>query len=185
MIGQLIELRPRCFGRSEGWYWMVPCVGTREELLRDDQGDEGHHLEVGREGAELVEDVRVAERSGLEDGEPGGKAGLLQGIGLAAGPLRRCVHGDDLVAAGEQRLEHRLAERLLPVHHDAHPALPASANTGDAIGVGGGRRGEMSAGPGSGAAAGRAPDAIEDAAGASRTLRPNGGPSVPTAGPPS
>ena len=28
MTGQLIALRPRCRGRSDGWYWMVPCVGT-------------------------------------------------------------------------------------------------------------------------------------------------------------
>ena len=24
MIGQLIELGPRCFGKSDGWYWIVP-----------------------------------------------------------------------------------------------------------------------------------------------------------------
>ena len=28
MIGQLMELGPLCMGRREGWYWMVPSVGT-------------------------------------------------------------------------------------------------------------------------------------------------------------
>lgn len=28
MIGQLIELGPRCLGNSEGWYWMVPSFGA-------------------------------------------------------------------------------------------------------------------------------------------------------------
>jgi hypothetical protein len=28
MIGQLIELGPRCLGSSEGWYWMVPSLGA-------------------------------------------------------------------------------------------------------------------------------------------------------------
>ena len=28
MIGQLIELGPRCFGSNEGWYWMVPRLGA-------------------------------------------------------------------------------------------------------------------------------------------------------------
>ena len=27
MIGQLIELGPRYFGSSDGWYWIVPCFG--------------------------------------------------------------------------------------------------------------------------------------------------------------
>src|SRR2546430_16645684 len=27
MIGQLIELGPRYFGKSDGWYWIVPFFG--------------------------------------------------------------------------------------------------------------------------------------------------------------
>jgi len=39
MMGQLMELLPRCRGRSDGWYWIV----------RDDVGDEGHDIKVGLE----------------------------------------------------------------------------------------------------------------------------------------
>ena len=28
MIGQLMELGPRCLGNNDGWYWMVPLVGA-------------------------------------------------------------------------------------------------------------------------------------------------------------
>ena len=43
---------------------------------------------------------------------------------MAPGFLRRDVDGDDLLAALEQRLEHRLAERLLAVNHDTHLIPP-------------------------------------------------------------
>ena len=34
MTGQLMELPPRCRGSREGWYWMEPCAGNVQHLLR-------------------------------------------------------------------------------------------------------------------------------------------------------
>jgi hypothetical protein len=56
----------------------------------------------------------------------GRERGLLQRIGLGALLLRRDIDGDHVLAALEQRLQHRLAERLLAVHHDAHFFLDLS-----------------------------------------------------------
>ena len=121
MIGQLMALRPRCRGSSDGWYWMVPCVGTARNSGRHDQRDEGHHLEVGRERAELLHHRRVAERRRADERQPGGRGRLRERV--LPLPRGRGVDGDDLVAAAEQRLEHGLAEGLLAVNHDAHRSL--------------------------------------------------------------
>src|SRR5205823_266536 len=50
----------------------------------------------------------------------GGERRFLERIDLLARLLGRRINGDHLVAAFAQRLEHRLAERLLAVHHDPH-----------------------------------------------------------------
>ncbi len=47
MIGQLIELGPRYFGSSDGWYWIVPCFGMLDEFLRRELQHEGHDADVG------------------------------------------------------------------------------------------------------------------------------------------
>src|SRR6266849_6776094 len=46
--------------------------------------------------------------------------GFLERIGLRAFLLRRDIDGNHVLAALEQRLQHRLAERLLAVHHNTH-----------------------------------------------------------------
>ena len=51
-----------------------------EELRRDDERDEGHDLEVRREGAERLHDGRVAERSRADQREPGRFGGLRQRV---------------------------------------------------------------------------------------------------------
>ena len=125
MTGQLIALRPRCRGRSEGWYWIVPCVGHGQEPRRDDQRDEGHHLEVGRETRGTAPATAGSRNdAGRTQRQPGGQRGLRQRVLPRA--LRRGVHRHHVVAPLEQRLEHGLAEGLLAVHHDPHASLLAS-----------------------------------------------------------
>ena len=91
-----MALRPRCLGSSDGWYWIVPCVGHGEELRRDDQRDERHDLEVRREGAERLHHRRVAERSRADQREPGREGGLRQRVRPRA--LRRGVDRHHVVA---------------------------------------------------------------------------------------
>ena len=54
-----------------------------------------------------------------------GERRLLQRVDLLAFLLGRRIDGDDVLAALDQRLEHRLAEGLLAVNHDPHRQLPA------------------------------------------------------------
>ena len=61
---------------------------------------------------------------GLIDRQLGGERGFLQRIGLGARFLRRDIDGDHVLAALEQRFQHRLAEGLLAVDHDTHSTLP-------------------------------------------------------------
>ena len=56
----------------------------------------------------------------LIDRQVGRERGFLQRIGLRARLLRRDIDGDDILAALEQRFQHRLAERLLAVDDDTH-----------------------------------------------------------------
>ena len=95
--------------------------GHGEELLRDDQRDERHDLEVRRERAEPLDHRGIAERRRADERQPGGGRGFGQRIGPLA--FRRGVHRHDIVAALEQGLEHGLAEGLLAVHHDPHAYL--------------------------------------------------------------
>ena len=74
----------------------------------------------GFSALELLPHLRLAVGRGLVDRQPGGERGLLQRIGLLARLLRRHIDADDVLAALEQRLEHRLAEGLLAVNDDAH-----------------------------------------------------------------
>ncbi len=46
MIGQLIDEGPRNFGRSDGWYWIVPFFGILDELLRRKLQHERHDADV-------------------------------------------------------------------------------------------------------------------------------------------
>ena len=60
MIGQLIDDGPRYFGSSDGWYWIVPCFGMFDELLRRELQHERHDAEVGVERLQRL--VRVLGR---------------------------------------------------------------------------------------------------------------------------
>src|SRR5262245_48196322 len=91
-----------------------------EKFLRHEQRDEGHHLQVRLERLELLPYLRPAVGRRLIDWEFGCERCLLERIGLRALLLRRHVDRDYVVAALAQRLQHRLAERLLAVHHDTH-----------------------------------------------------------------
>ena len=85
-----------------------------------EQGHEGHHLQVRLEGAELLPHLRLAVGGRLIDRQLRGERRFLERIGLRAFLLRRHIDGDDVIAALEQRFEHRLAEGLLAVNHDTH-----------------------------------------------------------------
>ncbi len=50
----------------------------------------------------------------------GGERRLFERIGLGTFLLRRDIDGDDVLAALDQRFEHRLAERLLAVNDNTH-----------------------------------------------------------------
>ena len=46
MIGQLMELGPRWWGSSDGWYWIVPRRGRLQHFLRHEQRHVSHHAQV-------------------------------------------------------------------------------------------------------------------------------------------
>src|SRR5688500_13904552 len=91
-----------------------------EEVLRHEQRDERHHLQVGLERAELLPHLGLLVGLGLIDRQVRRHRGFEQRIRLRAGFGRRDVHRDDILAALQQRFEHRFAERLLAVDHDTH-----------------------------------------------------------------
>ena len=79
----------------------------------------------------------MTQRSGLKDfisssasgvfqlfgwctGRPFSLANSLSGSSARPGLVRRAEHGDDVLPALEQLLEHGLAEGLLSMHDDAH-----------------------------------------------------------------
>src|SRR5262245_49930537 len=94
-----------------------------EELLRHEQRDEGHHLQVRLERLELRPLFRFAVGSGLIDRKLRRERRLLERIGFCPLLLRRHIDGDDVLAALAQHLQYRLAERLLAVHHDTHSTV--------------------------------------------------------------
>jgi hypothetical protein len=91
-----------------------------EKILGHEQRDEGHHLQIRLQGAELLPHLGLAIRRGLKERQPRGLCGFLQRIRLLARLLGRDVHTDDVLAALEQRIQHRFAKRLLAVDDDAH-----------------------------------------------------------------
>jgi hypothetical protein len=91
-----------------------------EKLLRNEQRDEGHDLQIGLERLELRPHLGLAVGRRLINRQLGRERRLLQRVGLGAFFLRRNIDGDHVVAALEQRLQDGLAERLLAVHHDTH-----------------------------------------------------------------
>src|SRR5262249_50186399 len=139
MIGQLIALGPRYFGSSEGWYWIEPLVG----ILRNSSGKNSVTKAITcRSGLSALNSghharLRLAVGGGLVDRKLRRERRLLERFGLRALFLGRHVDCDDVLAALAQRLQHRLAERLLAVHHDTHStsSLPSSRPSEAAAGI--------------------------------------------------
>src|SRR5262245_28436115 len=97
--------------------------GEIENLFGHDEGDVGHDAQIGLELRELLPHLGlVAKGPRLINGKIPGEGGLLQGIDATAplGRLGGTVDGDHVLFALQQGLQHALAERLLPVHHDTH-----------------------------------------------------------------
>ena len=116
--------RPAISGQQRGMILDRAVRRDVEELLRHEQGDEGHHLQVGLERLELLPHFRLAVGGGLVNRQLGGERRFLQRVGFLARLLRRHIDGDHFIAAFEQRLEHRLAEGLLAVDDDPHWLFP-------------------------------------------------------------
>ena len=125
-LGLALDDRPvdragAAIGRQQRGVILDRAVGRDvEEVLRHEQRDEGHHLQVGLERAELLPHLRLAVGGGLIDRKLGGERRFLQRIGLGAFLLGRDIDGDHVLAALDQRFEHGLAEGLLAVNHDTH-----------------------------------------------------------------
>ena len=121
MIGQLIEDGPRYFGSSDGWYWIVPCLGMLHELLRRELQHVGHDADVGVE----VLHRRRAPPGSRSDGNwktfsPFSSAATVMGSAFAPSFSGAHEHAGDRVAAREKCFEHRLAEVLLTDDGDSH-----------------------------------------------------------------
>ena len=96
MIGQLMA-DGAAIGRQQRGMILDRAVGRDvEEVLRHEQRDEGHHLQVGLERLELLPDLRVLVGRRLIDRQLGGERRFLQRIGLGAFLLRRDIDRDHL-----------------------------------------------------------------------------------------
>ena len=81
--GQLIALRPRCLGSRDGWYWIVPCVGTER--------NSGETMSVTkamtwRSGAKARSDSTTSgsrNEAGRTSGSPAAWAAAASGSGRA------------------------------------------------------------------------------------------------------
>ena len=98
MIAQLIALGPRWRGSSDGWYWIVPCVGAFSTALGDHEDHERHDHEVGLEPGELGGRVVGLERLGLAQLEARLARGLGERVGRPALLVGRAVDRDDVLA---------------------------------------------------------------------------------------
>jgi hypothetical protein len=92
----------------------------RERLFGHQQQHVSHDAEFGVQALHLLPNTRVLEGRGLEEGEILGEREFLERIQLRARLVGRAVDADDLLAAIEQRFEHRMAEGLLAVEQDTH-----------------------------------------------------------------
>ena len=115
--------RPLVHGEERGVVLDGPELRRVERLLGDEEGDVGHHPEVGLEPAHLLPHLGRAEGLRLEDGDPPLDGARLQGIGGAALAVRGGVDPHHVLAAVEQRLQHRAPERLLSVDDDSHGSV--------------------------------------------------------------
>jgi hypothetical protein len=97
-------------------------------------------LQVGLERFEFFPHFRLLVGVRLIDRQLGRHRRFLERIGLGARFFRRDIDGDDILAALEQRFEHRLAERLLAVNDDTHCQKPLQISSplpacGESVGV--------------------------------------------------
>jgi hypothetical protein len=97
-----------------------------QHLFGHDERHVGHHAQIGFEPAELLPHLGlVLERARLEHRKLSRERGLFQRIDPSAlSRIRRAIHADHVFTALEQRLEHALAKRLLPMDDDTHGSFP-------------------------------------------------------------
>ena len=115
--------RPLVQGEERGVVLDGPELRDVERLLGHEEGDVGHHPEVGLEPPHLLPYLRPAKGLRLEHGDPALDRARLEGIGGAALTVRGGVDPHHVLPAVEQRFEHRAAERLLSVDDDSHVSV--------------------------------------------------------------
>ena len=98
--------------------------GREEHPLGENVGDEGHDVEVGREGLVGLEDVVALEVARPEDGDAALIGCGAQRVGPPALGRRRCGDGDDLLSVVEQSFEDGLAEGSLADDRESHRVAP-------------------------------------------------------------
>ena len=91
-----------------------------QKIFGNEQRHESHHLQIRLERAEFLPHPRLAIGRRLINRQLGGERRFFQRIGLGAFLLGRDISRDDILAALDQRFEHRLAECLLAVNDNTH-----------------------------------------------------------------
>src|SRR5258706_13005034 len=91
-----------------------------EEFLGHEQRDERHHLKVRRQKSKFLPHLLLAIGGGLYDGNARRDGSFLQRIGLRTRFLGRDINRNDVVAAPDERIEHRFAKGLLAVDDNSH-----------------------------------------------------------------
>ncbi len=119
-IGQLIDDGPRYLGSSDGWYWMVPCLG----MLTNSCGANCSTKAMTPMSA-LRSFIACAASGAFSDGSwntlrPFSTAATFMGSGLAPSFSGAHEHARDGVATREECLEDCLAEVLLSDDCDFH-----------------------------------------------------------------
>ncbi len=95
-----VDRRGAAIGRQQRGVILDRAVGRDvEEVLRHEQRDERHHLQVGLQRLELLPHFGLAVRRRLKHRQLGGERRLLERIGLGALFLGRDVDADDVLAA--------------------------------------------------------------------------------------
>ena len=98
--------------------------GREEHPLGKNVGDEGHHVEVGREGLVGLEDLVVLEVARPEDGDAALIGRGAQRVGPSSLGRRRGGDGDDLLTVVEQAFEDGLSEGGLADDRESHRVAP-------------------------------------------------------------
>ena len=93
-----------------------------EEIFRHELGDIGHDAEVRLQRTALFPNFRILEALRLEYRQVVLQCQRLDRVGRPPFPVRRAIDTDDILAAIEQRLQHRLSKGLLAVNDNSHPS---------------------------------------------------------------